>query len=499
MLTDLIAAAAEADDARPTDRGTIKLGGIDPLGLRQINFELMDLVLPGLNNVTRHIRPYVVMAWAWRRAHRLVAARKGASADAADLRDFVDRIETIFVWSQFLKDGDADLPGGQALRDLLLGKAYDFGGKEWDDRRALRAYSTGLIAALNYGPSLRSMGWLLPLAGRDDLFAPPIELDPLLDDFEARLGPALRHKAFNQFGPVRVKRSDAKAWAGLWTHDEPEEIESAYMFERLGGAAAPPARQRGVALLQAAYTDLGEEEPEDGALRRRMADLAAAWNNPSLRPATADIWRRVQIRQLFRLALEGYFHWIVGKLIQQGSMTSEALALTFLAELPKRRQGSSTAGVWLKGRRTRLNPVDLLEQLAAALAGAGSLTAAIIDALAAALAEAPDEPEPFESVDRLPLAKAKRDTDAWANFSRAEFLVRIIERWIMAQHAYWAVGRGLAEARSRSETRRLRLKIVMDEGGWTLTPGVTKQGAPPEATPDRLRTAYFLLWECDQL
>lgn len=68
----------------------------------------------------------------------------------------------------------------------------------------------------------------------------------------------------------------------------------------------------------------------------------------------------------------------------------------------------------------------------------------------------------------------------------------------MAQHAYWAVGRGLSDARSRGK-QILRLKIVMDEGGWTLTPGTTKQGNPPEPTPDRLETAISLLKECGKL
>jgi hypothetical protein len=39
------------------------MGGVDPLGLRQINFGLMDRVLPDLNNVASHIRPYTLMAW----------------------------------------------------------------------------------------------------------------------------------------------------------------------------------------------------------------------------------------------------------------------------------------------------------------------------------------------------------------------------------------------------------------------------------------------------
>ena len=88
--------------------------------------------------------------------------------------------------------------------------------------------------------------------------------------------------------------------------------------------------------------------------------------------------------------------------------------------------------------------------------------------------------------------------ESWGSLSPAAFMARLFEIWIMAQHAYWSVGRGLADARSRGKTI-LRLRIVMDEGGWTLTPGTTRQGNPPEPTPDRLDTAISLLVECDQL
>ena len=67
-LAELTAAAAVAQEPGFTTPGRTKFGGVDPLGLRQINFDLMDEVLPGLNNVARHIRPFAVVTWAWRRA-----------------------------------------------------------------------------------------------------------------------------------------------------------------------------------------------------------------------------------------------------------------------------------------------------------------------------------------------------------------------------------------------------------------------------------------------
>ena len=70
-LAELTAAAAAVDEPGFTPATVPKLGGVDPLGLRQINFDLMDQVFPGLNNVARHIRPFVLVAWAWRRANQL--------------------------------------------------------------------------------------------------------------------------------------------------------------------------------------------------------------------------------------------------------------------------------------------------------------------------------------------------------------------------------------------------------------------------------------------
>jgi hypothetical protein len=113
------------------------------------------------------------------------------------------------------------------------------------------------------------------------------------------------------------------------------------------------------------------------------------------------------------------------------------------------------------------------------------------------IAEAPDRAEYFEASERLPLTKARKEFAQWKALTPAEFMTRVLEIWVLAQHAYWCVGRGLADARGRGKTL-LRLKVVMDEGGWTLTPG-TRLGNPPIATPDRLESAIGLLTECGRL
>ena len=182
-LQDLLAAASVSAGPAAVPVSKVSPGGVDPLGLRQINFRLMDMVLPGLNNVASRIRPFVLMTWAWRRVWQLVE-RKGRGGETDErLRDFVDWIEAIYAWSQFLVLPEPRIPGGQALHPLISSEKYRFGGAEWHALRGTRRSSTGLISPLNYGPGLRSMNWLMPvgppaspLTGTDPLLL--IESDP---------------------------------------------------------------------------------------------------------------------------------------------------------------------------------------------------------------------------------------------------------------------------------------------------------------------------------
>ena len=70
--------------------------------------------------------------------------------DVAELKDFVDRIEVVYVWSQFMRLQGADLPGRDVLARLIADGEYVFGGKEWGVRRERRALSkTNVLIACN--------------------------------------------------------------------------------------------------------------------------------------------------------------------------------------------------------------------------------------------------------------------------------------------------------------------------------------------------------------
>jgi hypothetical protein len=110
------------------------------------------------------------------------------------------------------------------------------------------------------------------------------------------------------------------------------------------------------------------------------------------------------------------------------------------------------------------------------------------------LTEVPQEESHTEQHERLPLSRARKETAARASAPVEEFVRHMLEAWVLAQHAYWSVGRGLADARARGKML-LRLRIILDEGGWTLTPGAPI-GTPPQPAPDRLQTAITLAREC---
>ena len=492
-LADFLEESTLVDEPRLIGPSKVKPGGVDPLGLRQINFDLMDEVLPGLNNVADRLKPFILMAWAWRRARSIVQSSEKGGASDEDLRDFVDRLEAIYAWSQFMLDPAAGIPGGQALAALLdpSTTSYNFGGEEWVFRRDIRRTSTGIISPLNYGPGLRLMGWIAPTNAMG-VFTTNLELDAALDEFELSLADELDHPVFNQFGPLVVDRADVERWAPLWSLGSKSFVEQQAGYERLAGKSADPKRRNGLALVEAAIAASDQDQPEVESLRHIMADLPENWLVDENLAPVALAWRQLQIRQLFRYALELTFHWLIGELAGEPK-TSQELGTLFSEEAGG--ANFKSAMEWLAADASN-NPVDLMDELSAALSGVGSETvpSSIQRAFAFCLVQSDYKAEAFEVFDRLPIVRAIRDFAYWSKLSPADATAKMIESWVIAQHTYWSVGRGLADARGRGKTL-LRLRIVMDEGGWTLTPG-TVQGNPPLPTADRLATAVSLLREC---
>jgi hypothetical protein len=494
-LAELTAGAAAAEDPGFTPPTVPKLGGVDPLGMRQINFDLMDLVFPGLNNVARHIRPFVLVTWAWRRANQLAQSHGARTIPIDRLRDFVDRIEVIYVWSQLLTDLSADLPGRQVLANLVRAKEWTFGGTPWRNRRQTRRYSTALTAPINYGPALKMLGWVQSHPEHPEVLVPMPVATPALDAFEARITDRLNHPAFSKFGSISVTAAEARRWSKGWALDSPTKAERELMNEMLFGANAPVCRQRGGDLMLAAAEYRSTIDVE--ALRAAMAGPPSRFKPAVNLMDTRQAWRTLQVRQLFRLSLEALLYWIL-TVLGNTPKSTDALVGSFLVLVPGAKK-HGTARQWLAAIKPQnTGPTELMDEISTALvSSADDLPRAIIRGIAFCLAEPPESENVFQRPDRLPVSRALREAHARENGSVRDFIRHVLESWVLAQHVYWSVGRGLADARAQGKTL-LRLKIVLDEGGWALAPGVSA-GSVPEPTADRLETMVMLASECGLL
>jgi hypothetical protein len=495
-LPDLIAAAAQADEPGFIPVSPIKPGGVDPLGLRQINFDLMDQVFPGLNNVARHIRPFVVVAWACRRAAQLAPNQGVDRIPVDDLVDFVNRIEVIYAWSQILRNPEAELPGRQFLARLLRVDRWTFGGPAWTKLCSARRDSTAFTAAINYGPGLKALGWVTPHTEHPRVLFATDDADPALDAFESVIADRLDHPAFCRFGAVEVTTSETKAWSESWALENLTDAEKRVMANMLRGTAAPPSRRSGCALMieAAKYTSTAVA----GAVRAAMAGAPSNFVPSSDLDGALKAWRRVQVRQLFRLSLEALFYWVFLE-IGGGTKSTETLVTAFLVQAT-RRSADGTARDWLDATSViTAAPTALMDCIEDALDAPPhvDLASTIADGIAFCLAEPPPQELDHERADRLPLSRARREAGARVDAPARDFLRHVLESWVLAQHAYWSIGRGLADARAHGKTI-LRLKVVLDEGGWTHAPGVSR-AAVPVPTADRLQTALNLVGECGLL
>ncbi|MDP3749703.1 MAG: hypothetical protein Q8Q88_21950 [Phenylobacterium sp.] len=465
-------------------------GGVDPLGLRQINFDLMDQVFPGVNNIARHIRPFVVVAWAWRRAAQIAARGGVVEIRVEELRDFVDRIEVLFVWSQFLVDRTVALPGSDVLAPYLTSQLFPFSGPVWARQKETRRLSTGLSAPINYGPALRSLGWLEEVPDASGAMRVTQASTAAIDALEARLAPFLDHPAFSILGEMEVRREDALAWADAWGLTTLTAVERQTMATLLAGSVADPKRAAGVSLALAA---MSEGAGDDVTLvRRSMCGPPSDFQPPEALEGVSAAWRRTQVRQLFRLALEVLFAWALRRLEDRPLPTGRLVARMLDTS---GGEDAETTTTWLAGAAgAGQAATDLIAEIETALTSSdwSDVPSAVRRALALCLSEAPQAPEGFERLERLPLAVAARQAEGLRSRPPSEFLRHVFEVWLFGQHTFWSVGRGLSDARAAGRTL-LRLRVVLEEGGWALAPNA--RASRPNPTPDRLATILSLARE----
>lgn len=128
--------------------------GVDFLGLRQANLDMMDYCLPGINNYTRYVRIFSVVSWIYWKFHERAEALDIQAPTNDQLINFKEKAEVLFNWGHKSLDLGG-LPGITANPPEEHGEVdltFDAWGRSADN--------TSLLAAPTYGPASKTTGGL---------------------------------------------------------------------------------------------------------------------------------------------------------------------------------------------------------------------------------------------------------------------------------------------------------------------------------------------------
>lgn len=492
--------------------------GVDFLGLRQANLDMMAALIPGTNNVTSYIRPFSVLSWIFWKFHELCEKAGRHNPTSEDMRLFRERIEVLFTWGARLED-TPNIPGKRAEPPSGGGPvALTF--KAWKRVQS----STSLIAALWYGPAsktLTGLGFLEPF--KTGFFRPTakgVALATALDSV-LRTDAALYAKLLDTLAPVSASEDDARALWALWGARLPTDAErrvfrGALFDESAVGCYTSPLGQRSstialarLHLAQAAGV-LSDDEVRRGMFFSARREGAAYPIAETLEPARRK-WIVLQVRQLQRLALESLLSWceqrIIGGLHDAAGLTAEAERLVRAEPLGIDADASLAALIAAldqkiptldefvsRGRANPLfSPFALMDQIAEEFKEKSERFAAIslyALLLCASFAGCFSDKErsliAVGGAPRLSLFHLRRRLAALGDVSFRQGIQFILESMILSQH--------FATAVNRFDGRNQRLRLSIEEDGL-----ISLAGRPwgPTVTEDRLPSILALAADCE--
>jgi hypothetical protein len=212
------------------------------------------------------------------------------------------------------------------------------------------------------------------------------------------------HPAFSCFGSVEVTSAEAREWSDAWALENATDAEKSVMANMLAGVGAPVSRRNSCELMIAASRYVSSRDA--GQVRAAMTGARSNFPPAGGLRDSLNAWRRVQVRQLFRLSLEALLYWIFQE-IEGGAKPTETLVKSFLDQT-RPRSPLSSAGEWLNAASLpNPAPIGLMTEIENALnqTGLRDLAPAIVDGIAFCLAESRFEHGDYEREDRLPLTR----------------------------------------------------------------------------------------------
>lgn len=480
--------------------------GVDYLGTRQANLEMLGQLTGVFNNQVRSARQHAILAWAAWRFRENVKDRD--TVKPSEFRAFMDAIETIQMVGQHQLAAElGTVPGG-----LGSGSWHAWSGKNTVPLAfgTDRSQQTSALAAVQYGPSARSagLGFLetegeipVPTDGRGVALARALDL-------ELRKSPAYKHLTHAPEGTLPLADVLDLARNGLVLARDtiPRPEVPAYVDALFGfdGRPSRDERSRTMALLlHLVGGDSGPMSEQD--IREVLASPDPSTPVPQALQVTARRWQLFMARQLQRFALE-VWQALLERWMHEGvrdvpgflseverSLTAEG-APAWRAPAAEAVAAFDTQG-WVGSRhpwtlateviRPGLQPKarDLSRVARAALElwlGGTAFLLAVVPSDGPFLSYAATGMR--QRVSMTEYLRWWRRRDGW---TVREVLGELLEEFVLQQHV------GVAVARFDNQRRRLR--FCGGEEGWSLLPGARPFDYNPDFTRDRLGAALALL------
>lgn len=496
-------------------------GGVDYLGLRQVNLDLTADCIPGINNVTYYIRPFAVLSWIHWKFHALNVEAKRREASEEDLHRFKDKVEVLFTWGHQLNHLRG-VPGLDSKCPPSTSRGVELSFPAWDRKR----HNTSLQAPVQYGPALKTgdgLGLAEPVM--KGLLHVTTAGEALAKALDRRLATSSNYALLTKLAATHGKEADAREVFRLWRVDSPTAEERRAFLPVLYD---PEAREKHTAIGQRSamiHAILHLLRQARKPLTEEQIRCSLAWLHlPGGRALeyTGNVyslllrWRVLQIRQAQRSGLEALLSWLEHRLLKERTRTLPIATLRTewikgLLEEPLSKGGTRSCADTLKAFRKGIGSE---EDYRSGCAQAQSdrdlflLTDQVLDLgyehpdkvlplavkLLVAAASWTDWLEADRElrrdlghggIDRVSLSHFTAGFRRFADRTVSEWLTDLMERCVISQH--------MRVATYRFDGRAQRLRFALGENGLEF---YDEKPTVPQWTQDHLATLLSLLSDC---
>ena len=500
-------------------------GGVDFLGLRQTNLDMMSACIPAINNVTWFVRPYALVAWIFWKFHALCHEQDLDEPTDAQMKIFMEKIEIMFTWGAMLENAGAAIPGKGSKLPPTKDGWVPLTFSAW--KRTAR--NTSLMAPVTYGPSSKTHGGFGFLESvRSGFFRPSgpgVAMAEALDEVLSKAPDDCR-SIIQNMRAVKGSEAQARSLWKLWsvfrpTKREKRAFRSAFASDDAVGdySSGFGCRSSMAELIREVLHQAGTPMDVDEIRRALVHGQLDDGRNLSIAPSLVLArlrWAVLQFRQLQRLALEAIMAWVERRVRDDGDGDSDRMVQAGLGALKK--GGIVAADATFGDLIDRLGEQvsDAEELLAAGAINEELSLFAVIEALRKALRSgkgkaivahafhglalvvvAVDRLSELSAIvhelraggpRRLSLHDMNRRLREMKSQSMGDVLRYVLETMVLSQHFSTAV--------NRYDGQTQRLRLTLEEDGLVM---LATKSWRPELSADRLAVCLSLMSDCGMI